>query len=297
MKKYLSAGLILTAGVLWGLMGIFVDSLAACGFSTWQTALLRLVGAALYFALFLAVKDRSLLVIRLRDLPLFAGLGLFSILAMTCCYFLAIRMTSYSVAAILLYTAPVIVSVCSALFFGEVFTGRKCFSLALAVLGCALVSCSGFSGGVTAYGILFGLLSGIAYALYSILGKIALSSGYSPYTVSAYAFIFASLGALLVCDAPGTFAHFAHIPPHAWLWVVLIGLVSAFLPFLLYTLGLADTPPGKASVLATVEPLTAALCGLFRGQTLSLVSVCGMLFILAANFLQFLPPRSARKTH
>ena len=123
---------------------------------------------------FLAIKDKKLLKISIRDFPVFSGLGIISILAMSCTYFIAIKKTSYSVAAILLYTAPVIVSVLSAIFFKEKFGTSKLVALAVAFAGCVLVS--GFTGDsrVNAVGIFFGLMSGLAYALYSIFGKFAL---------------------------------------------------------------------------------------------------------------------------
>ena len=121
MKKY-SFLLILAAGSLWGTMGVFVDLLTSLGFSTMNAALLRICSAAVMYVIFLLVKDKKLLVIYIRDLWMFLGLGLLSILSLTCFYFLAIQRTSYSIAAILLYTAPVMVSVMSAIFFKESFT-------------------------------------------------------------------------------------------------------------------------------------------------------------------------------
>ena len=282
MKKYAFLW-ILAAGSLWGTMGLFVDMLTSLGFGTLHAAALRICSAALLYFLLLLVKDRSLLKIHLRDFGLFFGLGVLSILALTCFYFLAIRSTSYSVAAILLYTAPVMVSVMSAVFFKERFGGKKIVALLCAFVGCILVSGLDFGNGITPLGIAFGLLSGLAYALYSILGKIALKK-YHPYTVSDYAFIFAAFGSLIVCDVPGLVSVAGTVPNKGLIVLagLLSGFVTAFLPFILYTLGLKNTEPGKAAILASVEPLVATLCGCFKGQPLTLGSAAGIVCILGA---------------
>ena len=172
-KKGLGAPLILLAGIFWGSMGIFVRSLNAYGFGSVQIVCLRMTVAALLFALLLLLRGRGGFRIALRDVPLFLGLGLMSVLFFTVCYFRAIEIMPLSTAAILLYTSPIWVMLMSALFFREKLTPRKLLALALAFLGCVLVS--GVSGGgLTPQGLLIGLGAGFGYALYSILGTVAL---------------------------------------------------------------------------------------------------------------------------
>ena len=155
------------------------------------------------FALVLYLKDRKGFRISFRDFPLFFGLGFGSILFFTICYFTAITMMSLSTAAILLYTSSVWIMLMSVLFFHEKMDSRKLMALVLAFAGCVLVS--GISGGgLTPIGLLVGLGSGLGYGLYSILGTIALRK-YSPYTVTAYTFIFAGVGSWLICRGQGSF--------------------------------------------------------------------------------------------
>ncbi len=90
--------------------------------------------------LFLLIFDRKLFVIRLKDLWCFLGTGICSIVFFNFCYFKAITMTSLSVAAILLYTAPAIVMVLSYFLFKEKLTKRKLLALAMTFAGCVLVT-------------------------------------------------------------------------------------------------------------------------------------------------------------
>lgn len=287
-KRNIGPALILLAGCFWGSMGIFVRRLGAVGFGSVQIVAIRVTLAALIFALILLIRDRAGFRIALRDLPLFLGLGLGSVLLFTVCYFSAIKIMPLSTAAILLYTSPIWIMLMSALFFREKLNGRKLLALALALAfaGCVLVS--GISGeGISPAGLLLGLGSGLGYGLYSILGTIALRR-YSPYTVTTYTFLFAAAGALLICrpaQMPATFAA-AGNGAGLFLFCVLTALVTAVIPFLAYTLGLRSVEASRAGILATIEPMVATLIGvLFFSEPLTLLSGLGIVLILAAVVL------------
>ena len=281
-KSHIGNILIIVAGLFWGSMGIFVHHLNDLGFSPIQVACLRLTAAGILFALILLVKDRKGFKIRLKDIPLFLALGLVSILFFTCCYFTAIRLMTMSTAAILLYTSPIWVMILAIIFLKEKITIQKIIALVLAFAGCILVS--GFGGKVTVFGILVGLGSGLGYGLYSIFGSFALKK-YSPYTVTCYTFLIAGLGSVFVADPADLLAKIsaAGNKPALFGFVLLTAVVTAVIPFLLYTLGLNMTTAGKAAVLATVEPAAATLFGVFvMGETVGPVAVCGILLVFAA---------------
>ena len=278
--------LIILAGCFWGSMGIFVRKLTEFGFSSVQIVSIRVTLAALFFCLLLLAKDRSGFRISLRDLPLFLGLGFGSILFFTVCYFTAITMMPLSAAVILLYTSPIWIMLMSVLFFREKLNRAKLIALALAFAGCVLVS--GISGEEIPFvGLLIGLGSGIGYGLYSILGTVALRK-YSPYTVTAYTFLFAAAGSWLICRPADLLAKFPAAPDPAYLlfFCVLTALVTAVIPFLAYTLGLRTVEASRAGILATVEPMVATLVGiLVFSEPLTLLSALGILLILSAVIL------------
>lgn len=281
-KGYLGDILIIIAGLFWGSMGIFVRHLNDLGFSSIQVACLRLTTAGILFALILLIKDRKGFKIALRDIPLFLALGLVSILFFTCCYFTAIRLMTMSTAAILLYTSPIWVMVLAIIFLKEKFTIQKLIALILAFAGCVLVS--GFGGKVTVVGILVGLGSGLGYGLYSIFGTFALKK-YSPYTVTCYTFLIAGLGSIFVSNPVDLVSKISSIEnkPALFGFVLLTAVVTAVIPFLLYTLGLNMTTAGKAAVLATVEPAAATLFGVFvMKETVGPVAIAGILLVFAA---------------
>jgi drug/metabolite transporter (DMT)-like permease len=275
--------LIIIAASFWGCMGIFVRKLAEFGFSAIQIVSIRITLAALFFSLILLIKNRAGFKISLRDIPLFLGLGIGSILLFTVCYFSAITIMPLSTAAILLYTSPIWIMLMSALLFHEKINSQKVIALALAFAGCALVS--GFSGdGITAKGLLFGLGSSIGYGLYSILGTVALRK-YSPYTVTTYTFLIAAIGSWFINHPANMLSKFSGASDFNGLVLLslLTALLTAVIPFLLYTLGLRNVEASKAGILATVEPMVATIVGItYFSEALTLLSGIGIFLILSA---------------
>ncbi len=292
-KNYIGDILIIIAGLFWGSMGIFVRHLNDLGFTSIQVACLRLTTAGLIFALVLLIKDRKGFKINPKDIPLFLALGLVSILFFTCCYFTAIRLMTMSTAAILLYTSPIWVMVLAIIFLKEKITLQKIIALVLAFAGCVLVS--GFGGKVTVVGVLVGLGSGLGYGLYSIFGTFALKK-YSPYTVTCYTFLIAGFGSIFVSNPADLIAKISAVDNKLSLFgfVLLTAVVTAVIPFLLYTLGLNKTTAGKAAVLATVEPAAATLFGFFvMGETVGPVAIVGILLVFAAIVVLSLKAKQA----
>ena len=138
MQKYTAS--VITAGCLWGLMGLFTRTLATYGVDSTGAIVLRCGIAALLFAVTLLVRDPKQFRIRLKDIWCFIGTGICSLLFFTYCYFQAITIMDLSTAAVLLYTAPSIVMILSLVLFHERITVQKLIALVLAFAGCCLVS-------------------------------------------------------------------------------------------------------------------------------------------------------------
>ena len=284
MKK-LPLLLIFLAGSLWGMMGIFVRLLTAAGLADMPIAFLRSAGTVILLLPILLLTDRSLFRVRLRDLWVFVGSGVASITFFNFCYFYAIEHTSLSVAAVLLYTAPIFVVTLSALLFHERITKRKIFALLLCAAGCVLVSGVLTDGRFTLSGILAGVGAGLGYALYSIFSRIALTRGYRTLTVLFYTFLFSTLATAFFADLPRTLTTVAP-SPRLWLFTFLLAVVVTVAPYLLYTAGLSGTDNGTASIVASVEPVSATLVGLFvYGELPTLLEIAGIFLVLSAILL------------
>lgn len=276
---------IAAGAALWGIISIFVQFLYASGFTPLQVVAIRAVSSALLLLGYIALTNRSLLKIQLGDIKYFIGTGIFSIVFFNWCYFTAIQETSVSVAAILLYTAPAFVTVLSRIVFKEWVTKKKMLALLVTFIGCSFViGILPFADEtISMYGMLVGVGSGFGYALYSIFGKFALAK-YHTLTVTVYTFLIASLGILPVSGLENSV-------PLLLNWKVVgfsigLGLFPTVLAYLLYTFGLSYVESSRASIVATVEPVVAALVGIVLfGDSLTPWQFLGILLVIAAVIL------------
>jgi len=272
--------MIAAAGVLWGLLGIFVRHLNARGLASMDLVFLRSLTATVVLFIGLLIFDRKKMRVRLRDFWCFLGTGIGSIVFFNYCYFTAVRMMSLAAAAVLLYTAPAFVMLMSAVLFREKMTGRRVLSVLLTFAGCACVT--GLAGsGISAGGILVGLGAGFGYALYTIFGHYAIERGYDSLTITFYTFLVAAVTSLFMVRLP----HVAGAMSGSAValgYVLCLGIISTILPFLLYTLGLHFLQGGRASVIASIEPVTAALVGIFcYHEALTVQTAAGIALVLA----------------
>ena len=277
---------IVAGAALWGAIGVFFNYLSALGLQPLQIVALRVGSAALAFMLYLVFSGRKdLLKIAPRDVVYFIGTGIFSLVFFYWCYFNTIKLASLAVAAVLLYTSPVWIVLLAAVFFHERLSPQKILAVLLTLLGTALIVGVFSDGGarLSPLAALLGLGAGFGYALYSIFGKFALSK-YAPETVSAYTFIFATLGAVPLAASYGWTD--VYLLPQTWLGTFGIGVVCCLLPFVLYTRGLKQVEAGKAAVLATVEPAVAALFSVaLYHEPLGFAKISGMALVFAAILL------------
>ena len=252
---------ILLAAALWGVIGMWNRTLMAAGLSPTGIVTVRNFGGMALLVIVFAIRDRSVFRVKREHLKYFVGTGIVSVLLFTVCYFSCQRICSLAVASILLYTAPSFVVVLSAILWKEPVTKKKLLALLLTIVGCACV-CGVFSGGltITAAGILLGLGAGFFYALYSIFGRYALAH-YDSMTVTVWTFLFAGPASLLMLRPEELRITFSM--PLSWVMAAGLVVFSTVLPYIFYTNGLSGLESGVASIIASVEPVVAALVGIF----------------------------------
>ncbi len=273
MRELLGRGAlrVLAASVLWGTLGPTFKGLLAAGAEPLHIAFWRTLIGGVALVLWALWRGQSLHVQR-HNLPLLLVYGLVSVAVFFTIYPTAVSLSSVTVAAVLLYTAPAWVALLAALVFREPLTARKLLSIAITFVGIALIAGAYNPSAFRAngWGILAGLGSGITYALFSIFGKAALRHT-SPVTTMIYTLAFGGLFLLPFALRDGAPLVAPLRSPAGIALLLYIGLVPTAASMLLYTSGLQRLgDAGRASILATVEPLVAALLGyLLLGEALS----------------------------
>ena len=292
MTKRAAPVWIVLAGCLWGSMGIFVRRFNAGGISSMNIVFIRAVFTTVMIFVFAAVWKPSAMKIRLRDLWIFAGSGLLSIVFFNYCYFSGISAMSLSAAAILLYTSHVFVMLFSAVFFREAITLRKIAAIAVSILGLALVTgIFSDTGTISPLGILYGIGSAVGYALYSIFSRLDLNRGYTTLAITGWSFAFAAVFSAFFCDF-SLLASLYTAEPSMLLFSLIFALMVSVLPYVFYSYGLTGVENSIAAVIASVEPVAATIFGavLFEEYP-SLSSVIGIFLVLAALTLCIERPR------
>lgn len=273
---------VLLAGVLWGVINIFIKNLSAHGLDALQISAIRMTVSVIVFPIVVLIKDKSKFRIKLKDIWIFACTGIVSVVLFNTCYFYTMINSQASVAVVLLYTSPIFVMLISALVFKEKITLQKIIALVLTFAGCVLVA--GVIGGsyvIPPFVILTGIASGLFYALYSIFGNIGLKK-YDTMTVTVWTFIFAFIAALPLGKPAQTIAAFI-AEPSLLLWGIGIGVISTVLPYFFYTWGLKRMEPSKAAILVAVEPLVGCVIGMtVFGEAHNVLKVTGIILILAS---------------
>jgi drug/metabolite transporter (DMT)-like permease len=195
-------------------------------------------------------------------------------------YFVSIAEGSVAVAATLMYCAPVFVYLVSFALKLERSTPLKWAAIAMVMLGIVLLTriYEIGAGSVTPIGVGAGLLSGLSYAVFIFGFKYAAPHG-SPQAILVIAF--AAFVTILIwpADIDQTIAV---LSAPSWPLFAVLGVLGAGLSFILYIVGVNHTTLTVASVVAMVEPVTAALFGVVvLNESLVSLQIFGMGVILA----------------
>ena len=271
------------AASLWGTLGILGTVLGRYGLSPLQIATLRAATAFVLLGLLLAGAGRQHLRVKFADAAFYALYGLVSVAAFYAVYMVAVARTGVGTAAMLLYTAPAYVVVMAALLWGEPLTPTKWLSLALALVGCALVVASPAPGRpaplvLEPLGVLAGLASGLTYALFTVFGRFSLAR-HSAWTTLFYAL---GWGSLFLATFSLSCSTYPALPLRAWAWVLAIAVGPTLLAYYLYLQALLRVEAGRASIVCTVEPLVACvLAYLILGETMTPLQAMGALLLLS----------------
>jgi DME family drug/metabolite transporter len=282
--------LVLAATLFWSTSGTFIRLITQTyGLSAWTLAFWR---DTLCFAALLAIcrlQGQRLDRVARRDWPRLAALGAVSIGIFHVLWASAVVLIPVAVATVLNYTAPFFVVLWTWLAWRQRPSRRQTSALVLAFAGCLLVTGAYRVGAqdLDWTGLLVGLSTGVTYAGFTLIGK-PLQARYSDWVVLAYAFGFGALTILLL-RPPAPLGMLGQ-PAGAWLWMVVLVLVSTVGGFGLYLAGLRNLSASTASITATLEPVMAAgLAFLLLGELIGPIQMLGGLLVIVAVSLLSLP--------
>ncbi len=267
--------MVFVAAVLWGLIGVFSRGILDTGLGATEIAFWRALLAGGVFLVHGAFTGSLKLPYR-RDGVALVGFALVGVTLLYTSFIFAVETGGISLAYLLLYSAPAFVAILAWLLLGEHLTRLKVVLVSLVLIGITLFTRNDGTGITTTLtSVAWGLCSGLSYASCYIFGKWILDR-YSPITIYAFVLPLGATGLLPLVD-------FSPKPTKAWLLLIALAIVSTYLPYLLYFTGLKRVEASRAVLVATVEPVVAAVLALaFFGERLGPMGLAGGGLILVA---------------
>jgi drug/metabolite transporter (DMT)-like permease len=208
---------------------------------------------------------------------------------------LSVALNGAAISTVLAYCSAGFTALLGWWFLKERLDWAKIVAVTLSLGGCVLVSDALNLAAWSAnfIGILTGILSGLLYAIYSLMGRSASQRNLNPWTTLLYTFGFAAsflfvFNLLPIDSLPGKAIQVADL---LWLgsslagWGILLFLAAGptLAGFGLYNVSLGYLPSSVANLIVSLEPaITAGMAYIFFGELLSRVQVGGSLMILTA---------------
>lgn len=215
------------------------------------------------------------------------------------CYFSAVPLAGVAATALLaICSAPILIAAIARAVLGESITPVRLAAMALGVAGAGLLV-GGAAGGPGPNFVLGGSLAlgaGLAYSLYAVATKRALTRS-APVGLSALTF--ATAAAVLLPVLIFQPAVTADTVARGWPLLIYLGAIPTAGAYWLYTTGLRRVPAGSAAIAGLLEPLTATVLGLLLfHEHLSVPQVIGAaLLLIAMGVLGTAAVRERETTH
>lgn len=266
--------LVFLAASMWGSLGIFAKLLYGFNLSSFTIVFYRV-----FLALLLLLPYNLLrggFTIGRKKLKFYALYGFFSIFLFYTLYFYTVKISSVSLAVLLLYTAPIYSTLMGYHLFKEPITEKKALALGMVITGVLLVV--DLSGSrVTPLAVVLGLLTGVTYALYGILAKFAVRTE-RPEEALFYTLAFGMLFLLPFTDFK--------VPPESVPYLFALAFFPTFLGYIFYNHALREVEVSRASIVATVEPVVALILAflIFR-ETLTPRQLLGAALIIGGSVI------------
>lgn len=217
---------------------------------------------------------------------------------------ISVILNGAAVGTVLAYCSAAFTVLLGWLILKETLTFSKVIAVILSLLGCALIvnAFDSSAWDINAVGMITGVLAGLFYAFYSLMGRSASQRGLNPWKTLFYIFSIAAVFMLFFNLFLGRY-----IPGGAekvtemfWLgdsikgWGILFLLAAGptLMGYGLYNVALNHLQSSVANLIATIEPVfTAATAYFVLGEVLSFWQILGSLLVIFGVFIIRLSPK------
>ncbi len=283
--KYRGMLFAIIGGIFWGLSGVFGQYLFLHnGLNAKWLVSVRLFTAGLLLLLIVYVRQKNKVFDIVKKKNNWPMLILYSIFGMGLCqfsYYCAVEFSNAGTATVIQYTGPALIILYFCIVYRQKPTLVQVSALIMSMIGVVLLATKGdiTSLNISSKALFWGIVSAVALAAYNIM-PAKLMYHYGTLSVMGWGMFIAGV---LLClyvkpwHVIGTWDTFGFIA----LGIVII--VGTILSFSFYMEGVKLAGPETASLLASVEPVTATIATvLFLGFSFTLAELIGIIIILVA---------------
>lgn len=287
----------LTATVLWSTTGILISYLSKTfSLPSLVLAFWRDLFVSFGMVVGLLVFSRPLFQLDRKHWGFMIWYGL-TLAIFNSMWTFSVQYNGAAVATVMAFSSPSMTAILSRILLKEQFSRIKIFSILLSLAGIIFVSGAydPAAWNLNPLGIIFGLLSGLLFAIYNLEGKHASDTHINSWTALLYSFAWATvflfffnLGNDLFLTGKGAFADLLWLGDSVSGWGLLffLGVAPTLGGFGLYTLSIRYLSPTTSNLIATLEPAFTAIWAYFLlNEVLTGTQLFGGLLVLMGVIL------------
>ncbi|MBL0346910.1 DMT family transporter [Candidatus Villigracilis affinis] len=293
-SSQLSRGYViaLTATVIWSTTGIIISYLSKTySLPSLVLAFWRDLFVSFGMAVGLLVFSRPLFQLDRKHWGFMVWYGL-TLAIFNSMWTFSVQYNGAAVATVMAFSSPAMTAILSRIVLKEQFSRIKIVSILLSLAGIIFVSGAydPSAWNLNPLGIIFGLLSGLLFAIYNLEGKHASDTHIDSWTALLYSFAWATvflfffnLGNDLFLTGKGAFADLLWLGDSVSGWGLLffLGVAPTLGGFGLYTLSIRYLSPTTSNLIATLEPAFTAIWAYFLlNEVLTGTQLFGGLLVL-----------------
>ncbi|MDD5923134.1 MAG: DMT family transporter [Eubacteriales bacterium] len=288
-QQRLGAALTVIAGVSWGFSGTCAQFL----FQNYRIltpvrlCAIRMTFGGILLMILALLRYRENLRLLLTNKKDFLKLVLFALAGITfnqLSYLEAINYMNSGTATVLQYIGPVLIMAVSCLMAMRLPNKKEVLALFLTVAGVFLIATHGNIHAlyITRAGMIWGLSAAVALVLYSML-PVGLIRKYGAVSVMAPGML---LGGIVMSVSTGLWSFHPAAGTRFYLFLAIIVVIGTVIPYTLYLVGIGLCGAVKASMIASVEPVSATVCMVvLLGEPVYGAELVGFACIITTIFL------------
>lgn len=287
-KKLRGVLCALIGGMCWGFSGCFGQYLfSEKNMDSYWLTTVRLLSSGIVLIIISLFAQRKNLIETLKckkDFMRIACFGIFGLMLCQLSYLTAIKYTNAATATVIQYSGPVLVMVVVCVINRKLPKIPEAASVILATVGTFLIATHGNPSNlaISKQGLVWCISAALSVVLYTLIpGDV--TERRSSVVVSGLGM---TMGGIVLFFALGVWRIPVSLDLGALLalaGIILIGTVAAFS---LYLQAISDIGPVKASILASVEPVTTAVVSwLWLGSRFAPMDLLGFACVISTVFL------------